>query len=78
MIFVWQSYKSGVFSDPDCSSSEVDHSLTIVGYGTEGGKEYYLAKNSWGTTWGENGYVKIARNANNMCGIATMASYPLK
>ncbi|WKX92500.1 hypothetical protein Q1695_010492 [Nippostrongylus brasiliensis] len=68
----------GVYFDEECSSEELDHGVLLVGYGTdpEAG-DYWLVKNSWGTGWGEKGYIRIARNRNNHCGVATKASYPL-
>ena len=69
-------FLSGVYDEPMCNSIEVDHAVLLVGYGTEDGLEYWLVKNSWGTSWGEQGYIKMARNQNNQCGIATDASYP--
>lgn len=49
--------------------------MVIVGYGIENKQEYWLLKNSWGTDWGENGYIKMARNKNNHCGIASEGHY---
>ncbi|XP_005078483.2 procathepsin L-like [Mesocricetus auratus] len=70
-------YKNGVYYEPDCSSTGLDHAVLVVGYGEESdGKKYWLVKNSWGTHWGENGYIKIARDRNNHCGIASYALYP--
>ena len=75
----FQLYKSGVFTG-SCGTS-LDHGVLIVGYGSEDGKDYYLVKNSWSSSWGENGFIKLGRgkqynNGDGQCGLLLQGSYP--
>lgn len=78
--FYFQSYSSGVLTSDKCGT-KLDHGVLVVGYGSENGNDYWLVKNSWGTSWGDEGYVKIGRsdstNDPGICGIAIQPSYPV-
>lgn len=67
----------GVYQERSCSG-ELNHAVLVVGYGTDKktGLPYWLVKNSYGTQWGEKGYIRMIRN-KNICGIAKFASYPV-
>lgn len=72
-------YSEGVFFDKTCEGGFVNHAVLVVGYGTtEKGEDYWLVKNSWGKDWGENGYVRMARNQKNNCAIASMGTIPME
>jgi len=69
----WQMYSGGVMT-AECGQS-LDHAVLAVGYGRDGANDYWKVKNSWGTSWGEGGYIRIVRGRNS-CGISNSASYP--
>lgn len=64
----WSTYSSGIFNN--CGTS-VNHMVLLTGLADE----YWKCKNSWGTAWGESGYIRLARG--NTCGICTLGIYPI-
>lgn len=70
-------YKRGIYDDQECNDGELDHSILVVGYGTENGADYWIIKNSWSEVWGEKGYMKLPRNKNSFCHIADECSFPI-
>ncbi|GAB2301212.1 hypothetical protein Dimus_035246 [Dionaea muscipula] len=78
----FQLYTGGIY-DGDCSSNpdDIDHAVLIVGYGSENDEDYWIVKNSWGTSWGIEGYFYLLRNTDleyGVCAVNAMASYPTK
>ena len=76
----FQLYKSGVFTG--ICGTNLDHGVLLVGYGTDNGNDFYKIKNSWGTGWGENGYIRIGRGSQynkgqGQCGVLMEGSYPV-
>jgi len=66
-------YSSGVFDDAVGCGTAIDHGMLMIGWGEESdGTFYWLLRNSWGTSWGESGYMKMANTSGaGMCGIYT-------
>ena len=69
-------YRGGIFNDPKCPADgvQVNHAVVVVGYGTANKTDYWIIRNSWGTTWGEKGYMRLIRGVN-MCNIASYPAY---
>ena len=78
----FQMYQSGIYSDPDCGF-DLDHGVLLIGYGYDKtyDMDYWIIKNSWSDSWGENGYMRIAKGKkyepNGMCGLLLDPMFPL-
>merc|ERR1711937_235826 len=73
----FQLYGKGILKGL-CGAS-LDHGVLVVGYGVESGTKYWKVKNSWGKSWGENGYIRLlkGKSGSGECGIRKSASFPL-
>lgn len=73
----FQNYQSGIIRT-GCGQS-LDHAVLLVGYGTDNGVDYWKVKNSWGSDWGEEGYLRIARGPSDQCGVtgSGQATFPV-
>jgi C1A family cysteine protease len=73
---VFQSYRGGIFNSPYCGTN-LDHAVNIVGWGSAGGVEYWLMRNSWNTWWGESGYMRVQITSGaGICGINQYIRFP--
>ena len=73
-----QYYSSGIFNG--ACGGQNDHAVTMVGYGSEDGQDYWRIRNSWGSWWGEKGYFRLARSddkGDGQCGINEYGVYPV-
>lgn len=72
------NYQTGIFTDPGCDKQALDHGVLVVGYGqTTDGHKFWIVKNSWNANWGQDGYIYWDRDADDVCGICQVASYPV-
>ena len=67
----FHSYESGIFSDCNQESPDINHAVVLVGYGEDNGQKYWIVRNSWAPSWGENGYIRVARfdHEQEICGM---------
>eukprot|EP01060_Flectonema_neradi_P000301 TRINITY_DN10200_c0_g1_i1.p1 TRINITY_DN10200_c0_g1~~TRINITY_DN10200_c0_g1_i1.p1 ORF type:complete len:480 (+),score=93.87 TRINITY_DN10200_c0_g1_i1:66-1505(+) len=66
----WKSYGGGILTSCSSSPGIVDHAALVVGHGYDQGIEYWIVKNSWGSSWGENGFIRI-QFGKNLCNLVT-------
>ncbi|XP_007899284.2 procathepsin L [Callorhinchus milii] len=72
----FQFYKKGIYYEKNCLKP-INHAMLVVGYASRANKNYWIVKNSYGTTWGDEGYIYMAKDKRNNCAIANNATYPV-
>merc|ERR1719389_1085382 len=74
--FSFQLYSGGIFTNTSCGTS-LDHATNVVGWGTSGGTDYWIMRNSWGTSWGDKGYMMLEIvSGHGLCGIQMEPQWP--
>jgi len=72
----FQNYRSGIFDNASCGT-RLNHAVGLVGWGKQSGREYWIVRNSWGKSWGESGYIRMAiESGKGVCGVQSDASLP--
>merc|ERR1739848_397659 len=69
----WHQYSGGIMGAGSCEGGGINHAVLAVGYGTASGQNYFIIRNSWGTGWGEDGYIRLAFG-EGACAIETCFS----
>jgi len=69
----FHSYSGGIFNDASCGHS-INHAVACVGY--DNGQDFWIVRNSWGTSWGESGYIRMKKRGQNLCGMLSESCYP--
>lgn len=69
----FQLYTEGIYDDPNCSPVKFNLDCSCVGFGIDGDTKYWIVRNAWGKSWGEEGYIRILKEHNDTCAIATLA-----
>lgn len=76
--YAWFNYNGGIVDDAIVCKPNLDHAVLLVGYGTENGKDYWIVKNSWGSDWGENGFIRILISSGfGVCGVNMTPLFPV-